>query len=198
MADPRIDQRLAAILAADVAGYSRLMEPDERATVATLDAYRAVFQEHVAEHGGRIVDTAGDSVLAIFLSAIGAVEAAIAIQEDLRDRNEILPEDQRMRFRLGVNLGDVIEKDDGSIYGSGVNVAARLEGLAEPGGICVSGKVIEEVEGKTDCGFEDIGDHEVKNIAKPLRVYRVRAESESVEETETACGSLLYTDRAWR
>ena len=139
MADPHVDQRLAAILAADVAGYSRLMEADERATVATLDIYRGVFQEHVTAHGGRIVDTAGDSVLAVFLSAIGAVEAAIAIQDELRGRNESLPEDQRMHFRLGVNLGDVIEKDDGSIYGSGVNVAARLEGLAEPGGICLSG-----------------------------------------------------------
>ena len=134
MADSHADQRLAAIMAADVAGYSRLMEADERATVATLDAYRAVFQERVTGHSGRIVDTAGDSVLAVFPSAIGAVEAAIDIQVELSDRNATLPEDQRMRFRLGVNLGDVIEKDDGSVYGSGVNVAARLEGLADPGG----------------------------------------------------------------
>ena len=173
MADPHVDKRLAAILAADVAGYSRLMETDERATVATLDAYRAVFQEHVTAYGGRIVDTAGDSVLAIFPSAIGAVAAAKDIQEDLGTRNEALPEQQRMRFRLGVNLGDVIEKDDGSIYGSGVNVAARLESLAEPGGICLSGKVVEEVEGKSDCGFEDIGEHEVKNIARPVRAFHL-------------------------
>ncbi len=173
MADPHVDQRLAAILAADVAGYSRLMEADERATVATLDIYRGVFQEQVTAHGGRIVDTAGDSVLAVFLSAIGAVEAAIAIQDELRGRNESLPEDQRMHFRLGVNLGDVIEKDDGSIYGSGVNVAARLEGLAEPGGICLSGSAHEQVEGKIDLGFQDIGEHEVKNIVRPVRAYRV-------------------------
>ena len=173
MADPHVDKRLAAILAADVAGYSRLMETDERATVATLDAYRAVFKEHVTAYGGRIVDTAGDSVLAIFPSAIGAVAAAKDIQEDLGTRNEALPEQQRMRFRLGVNLGDVIEKDDGSIYGSGVNVAARLESLAEPGGICLSGKVVEEVEGKSDCGFEDIGEHEVKNIARPVRAFHL-------------------------
>ena len=133
MATPHVDQRLAAILAADVVGYSKLMEADERATVGKLDACRAVFQEHVAGYGGRIVDTAGDSVLAVFASAIGAVEAAIEIQKEIRDWNEGLPEDQRMRFRLGVNLGDVIEKDDGSVYGSGVNVTARLEGLAEPG-----------------------------------------------------------------
>ena len=126
MADPHADQRLAAILAADVAGYSRLMEADERATVATLDAYRAVFQERVAGHGGRIVDTAGDSVLAVFPSAIGAVEAAIEIQDELGRRNETLPEDQRMHFRLGVNLGDVIEKDDGSVYGSGNSLFASL------------------------------------------------------------------------
>ena len=148
MADPHADQKLAAIMAADVAGYSRLMEADERATVATLDAYRAVFQEHAAGHGGRIVDTAGDSVLAVFPSAIGAIEAAIAIQNELGDRNERLPEDQRMRFRLGVNLGDVIEKDDGSIYGSGVNVAARLESLAEPGGVTISEDIFHQVEGR--------------------------------------------------
>jgi len=164
---------LAAILAADVAGYSRLMEADERATVATLDAHRAVFREHVAGHGGRIVDTAGDSVLAVFPSAIGAVEAAVAIQETLRDRNEDLPEDRRMRFRIGINLGDVIEKDDGSIYGSGVNVAARMESLAEPGGICVSGNVHDFVESKVDLSFEDIGEREVKNITRPVHAYRV-------------------------
>ncbi len=184
MADPHADQRLAAILAADVAGYSRLMEADERATVATLDAYRAVFQEHVAACGGRIVDTAGDSVLAAFPSAIGAVEAATAIQEALRGRNEALPEQQRMRFRIGVNLGDVIEKEDGSIYGSGVNVAARLEGLAEPGGICLSGSAHEQAEGKIDAGFQDIGEHAVKNIARPVRAYRIGADSADASPPE--------------
>ena len=132
-----------------------------------------MFHEHVAGHGGRIVDTAGDSVLAVFPSAIGAVEAAIAIQQDLASSNEPLPEDRRMRFRIGVNLGDVIEKDDGSIYGSGVNVAARLEGLAEPGGVTISEDIFRQVEGKIDLGFEDIGEHEVKNIARPVRAYRV-------------------------
>jgi adenylate cyclase len=177
-------------MAADVAGYSRLMEADERATVATLDTYRAVFQARVAGHGGRIVDTAGDSVLAVFPSAIGAVQAALEIQTDLGNRNETLPEDQRMRFRLGVNLGDVIEKDDGSVYGSGVNVAARLEGLAEPGGICLSGSAHEQVEGKTEYGFEDIGEHEVKNIARPVRVYRLIAEARPTMESEAEGPSL--------
>ncbi len=153
------------------------MEADERATVATLDAYRAVFHEHVAGHGGRIVDTAGDSVLAVFPSAIGAVEAAIAIQQDLAGRNEPLPEDRRMRFRVGVNLGDVIEKDDGSIYGSGVNVAARLEGLGEPGGVTISEDIFRQVEGKIDRGFQDIGEHEVKNIARPVRAYRIKLDT---------------------
>ena len=177
MAEPSGDQRLAAILAADVAGYSRLMEADERATVAALDACRAVFRERVAAQGGRVVDTAGDSVLAVFPSAIGAVTAAIDIQAELGKRNDDLPEQQRMRFRVGVNLGDVIEKPDGSVYGSGVNVAARLEALAEPGGVTISEDIFRQVEGKTDLGFEDIGEHQVKNIARPVRAYRVSRES---------------------
>ena len=185
MANLHIDQRLAAILAADVAGYSRLMEADERATVAKLDAYRTVFQERVAEHGGRVVDTAGDSVLAVFPSAIGAVEAAIAIQEDLGTRNEALPEDQRMRFRLGVNLGDVIEKEDGSVYGSGVNVAARLEGLAEPGGVMISEDVYRQVMGKVDRDFEHAGSHDVKNITEPVIAYQVATKSVGAAQFST-------------
>jgi len=173
-------------LAADVVGYSRLMEADERATLSSLDASRAVFQEHVTGHGGRIVDTAGDSVLAVLQSAIGAVEAAIAIQDELYGRNESLPEDQRMHFRLGVNLGDVIEKDDGSVYGSGVNVAARLENLADPGGICISDKVQVEIEGKLDLGTEFIGEHEVKNIARPVRAFRVNADPAAQDVADTA------------
>ena len=198
MANPRGDQRLAAILAADVAGYSRLMEADERATVATLDACRAVFRDHVAGHGGRIVDTAGDSVLAIFPSAIGAVEAAIAIQDELRGRNEPLPEDRRMRFRLGVNLGDVIEKEDGSIYGSGVNVAARIEGIGEPGGVAISEDIFRQVEGKIDRGFEDIGEHEVKNIARPVRAYRIgfgTAQEGASDAAPTGAGDPKIPDR---
>lgn len=166
-------KRLTAILAADVVGYSRLMEADERATVATLDGHRAVFQAQVSGHGGRVVDTVGDSVLAVFPSTIGAVEAAIAIQGELRGRNQSLPDDRRMAFRIGVNLGDIIEKDDGTVYGSGVNVAARLESLAEPAGICLSGSAYEQVDGKLEAGFEDLGEHQVKNISRPVRAYRV-------------------------
>ena len=182
MSDQHADQRLAAILAADVVGYSRLMEADERATVATLDACRAVFKERVAGHGGRVVDTAGDSVLAAFPSAIGAVEAAVAIQEALRGRNEALPEQERMRFRIGVNLGDVIEKKDGSIYGSGVNVAARLEGLAEPGSVMISEDVHRQVMGKLARDFEHAGSHAVKNVAEPVTAYRLTIENIGVAQ----------------
>ncbi|MFP6756779.1 MAG: adenylate/guanylate cyclase domain-containing protein [Alphaproteobacteria bacterium] len=172
MSDDTVEQKLAAILAADVAGYSVLMGDDERATVATLDAYRDVFRVHVATEHGRVVDTAGDSVLAVFPSTIGAVRAALAIQNDLKPRNEALSEKRRMRFRIGVNLGDVIEKSDGTVYGDGVNIAARLEALAEPGGVTISGTTFDQVDGKLDIGFEYLGEKEVKNIAKPVRAYR--------------------------
>jgi len=134
-----LKQRLAAILAADVAGYSRLMAADERATVAALDAARKVFRSYIESGQGRVIDMAGDSVLAVFETASGAVSAALAVQEKLKDLIADTPEDRRMRFRIGVHLGDVIEKADGTIYGDGVNIAARLEGLADPGGIAVSG-----------------------------------------------------------
>lgn len=177
MADPRFQQKLAAILVADVAGYSRLMEADEQATVTCLDACRMVFREHVARGGGRIVDTAGDSVLAIFPSAIGAVDAAIEIQGEIHRRNEEWPEDQRMQFRIGVNLGDVIEKDDGTIYGSGVNVAARLQGLAEPGSFMISEDVHRQLSGKLKQIFEPAGSHQVKNIGAPVSAFRLAGET---------------------
>ena len=135
MQTPDLRSRLLAILAADAAGYSRLMSLDERGTVAALDAARAVFREHIALHGGRVIDTAGDSVLAVFDSAAGAVTAALGAQRDLAGPTTGLPEDRCMHFRIGVHLGDVIEKADGTVYGDGVNIAARLQGLAEPGGI---------------------------------------------------------------
>ena len=172
MADDTVSQKLAAILAADVAGYSALMGDDERATVATLDTYRAVFRDQVSAENGRVVDTAGDSVLAVFPSTIGAVRAALAVQNDLRPRNEDLPEHRRMRFRIGINLGDVIEKRDGTVYGDGVNIAARLESLAEPGGVTISGTTFDQVDGKLDVSFEYLGEKEVKNIARPVRAYR--------------------------
>ena len=182
MADAK--RRLASILSADVAGYSRLMGDDERATMDTLNAYRKVFRKHISNGGGRVVDTAGDSVLAVFDSVVEAVECAVDIQGELEGCNAGLPQDRQMYFRVGVNLGDILEQDDGTIYGDGVNVAARLESLAEPGGICLSGSAYEQVEGKTNLGFEGIGKHAVKNIARPVRVFRVTgADAAAPEKT---------------
>ncbi len=181
MADPRVDQRLAAVLAADVAGYSRLMGDDERATITTLDEMRGVFKERIETNRGRVVDMAGDSVLAVFETAIGAVEAAVAIQAGLAKRNQGLTEDRRMLFRVGVNLGDIFEKEDGSVYGDGVNVAARLEALADPGGVNISGSVHDSVLGKLDLGYEYLGENEVKNIAKPVRVYRAELDANETQ-----------------
>jgi adenylate cyclase len=178
MAENVVRQRLAAILAADVAGYSRLMGDDERATIDAINSCRAVFREQIEANGGRVVDMAGDSVLAIFDTAIGAFTTAMAAQERLGDLNADVAVERRMLWRIGVNTGDIHEQDDGTVYGDGVNVAARLEALAEPGGICLSDKVHTEVRGKIDRGFADLGDHEVKNIAEPVRAYRVLAAGE--------------------
>ena len=166
-------RRLAAILAADAAGYSRLMAADEDATVTALDTARSVFKARVEANQGRVIDMAGDSVLALFETAIGAVSAALAIQQELESSADATPEDRRMRFRIGVHLGDVIEKADGTIYGDGVNIAARVQSLAEPGGVTVSGMVQETVRDRIAAGFEDQGEHEVKNIARPVHVFRV-------------------------
>jgi len=167
-------QRLAAILMADVAGYSRLMSCDERGTVAALDDARAVFRTTVAAHRGRVIDMAGDSVLAVFETAGGAVVSALAIQAELARLSADVAADCRMQFRIGIHLGDVIEKADGTVYGDGVNIAARLEGIAEPGGVTVSDAVQCAVRQRLDAAFDDIGDQRVKNIATPVRAYRVR------------------------
>ncbi|MCG6952248.1 MAG: tetratricopeptide repeat protein [Betaproteobacteria bacterium] len=167
-------QRLAAILAADAAGYSRLMGADEHATLAALDAARAVFRAQIESNQGRVIDMAGDSVLAVFETANGAVIAALAIQRALYEAAKDVAEDRRMRFRIGVHLGDIIEKADGTIYGDGVNIAARLQTLAEPGGISVSDAVRSSVKSRAGAVFESQGEHAVKNIAEPVRVYRVK------------------------
>jgi adenylate cyclase len=166
-------QRLAAIFAADVVGYSRLMAADERATVAALDAARVIFRTQIESSQGRIIDMAGDSVLAVFDSATGAVSAALAIQQALEAAARTVPDERRMRFRIGVHLGDVIEKLDGSVYGDGVNIAARLEGLAPPGGIIVSDVVQGAVRNRLAITFVDLGEREVKNMAS-LRAYEVK------------------------
>ena len=172
-------QRLAAILAADAAGYSRLMAADERGTIAALDGARAVFREQIESHQGRVVDMAGDSVLAVFETASGAVGAALAVQQRLDALAVAVPAEQRLRFRIGVHLGDVMEKADGTVYGDGVNIAARLEGLALPGGVTVSDAVHAAVRSRVAVRFEDLGAQQVKNITDPVRAYRVLARANS-------------------
>jgi adenylate cyclase len=168
-----MQRRLAAILSADAAGFSRLMGEDDVATVKLISTCRATMGELAAAHGGRVVDSPGDNILAEFGSAIDAVRAALGMQEKLAACNAGLPESRRMAFRVGINLGDVIV-EDGRLYGDGVNIAARIEALAEAGGICISGKVYDEVSRKLEAAFEDLGEHTLKNIAAPTRVYRVR------------------------
>jgi adenylate cyclase len=169
-------RKLAAILSADAVGYSRLMQADEPATVETLNAYRAAMRRIIERHKGRVVNAPGDALLAEFASVVEAVSAAVEIQQALEGRNMELPAERRMHFRIGVNLGDVIEQEDGTIYGDGVNIAARMEALAEGGGVCVSSTVFDSVEGKLALGFDFLGEQQVKNITKPVRVYRVRTE----------------------
>jgi class 3 adenylate cyclase len=173
MEAPELERRLAAILAADVEGYSRLMHGDEEATMATLSARRGVVDELIARHRGRIANTAGDSVLAEFVSVLDAVRCAIEIQAALQSANEGEPEGQLMRFRIGVNVGDVMVKDD-DIFGDGVNVAARLEGLVKGGEICVSRGVRDHLRHRGGMVFEDLGEQLVKNIAHPIRAFRLR------------------------
>jgi adenylate cyclase len=165
-------RRLAAILAADIAGYSSLMSADEEATVRDLKAHQAIVLPMIGDHGGRVIDTAGDGILAEFASVVSAVECAIAIQKTMAERNATVDPTRRIQFRIGVNLGDVVF-DDVRVYGDGVNIAARLEAIAEPGGICISDKVRQEVKGKIDLACHDLGDQRLKNIAEPVRVHRV-------------------------
>jgi adenylate cyclase len=167
-----VERKLAAILSADVEGYSRLMGDDEVATVRAITEYRAVIASMVASHGGRVVDAPGDNVLAEFASVVDAVQSAVDIQRELESRNAALPPTRRMRFRIGINLGDVIVEGD-RLYGDGVNIAARLESLADGGGICLSGTAYDQIEGKLPFGYEFKGEHSVKNIARPVRVYRL-------------------------
>jgi len=179
MAEERVKRKMSAILSADVKGYSRLMGEDELLTVQTLKEYREVIDKLVQEYHGRVVDSPGDNVLAEFGSVVDAVECAAKIQEHLKEKNDRLPQNRRMEFRIGVNLGDVID-DEGRIYGDGVNVAARVEGLAEGGGICISGTAFDQIGKKLALGYEYLGEQEVKNIEKPIRVYKILTEPEAV------------------
>ncbi len=163
MADEKVTRKLTTILAADVEAYARLMHADEEATLKTLGEYREIIDGLIARHDGRVFSTGGDSVLAEFGSAVEAVRCAISCQEEISSRNAELADDQKLMFRIGINVGDVMVRD-GDLFGDGVNVAARLEGLAEAGGVCISGSVFEQIKHKLSLGFEDMGQQEVKNI----------------------------------
>jgi TolB-like protein len=186
-------RRLAAILAADVAGYSRLMGADEEGTLERLKALRReLLDPKIAEHHGRIVKTTGDGLLVEFHSVVDAVRCAVEVQRAMAERNAGAPAEKRIEFRFGIHQGDIIV-EDGDIFGDGVNLAARLEGLAEPGGICVSGRVRADAAGKVDVAFDDLGEQSLKNIARPLRVYRVRLGE--APETNTPTAALALPDK---
>jgi len=173
-----VKRKLTAILSADVKGYSRLMREDEEWTVRTLKGYKDVMGSLIPQHRGRVVDSTGDNLMAEFASVVDAVQCAVEIQQVLRAKNAVVPENRRMEFRIGINLGDVIEEGD-TIYGDGVNIAARLESLAEAGGICISESAYQQIENKLPLRYDYLGEHEVKNIAKPVRVYRARIEADA-------------------
>src|ERR1700738_738327 len=187
MAEERMERRLSAILAADIAGYSALMGADEARTVRDLKRHQAVVLPMVGEFGGRIIDTAGDGILAELPSVVNAVKCAVAIQSKMAERNATIEPERRMQFRVGINIGDVVY-DEARIYGDGINVAARLEGIAEAGGICISSKVYDEINGRIDLACQDIGEQQLKNIARPVRAYHVRLDS--VAPTATPAPAL--------
>lgn len=180
MAEEGFKRKLTAILSADVAGYSRLMESNEEATIQTLNTYRNSMSTLIQRYRGRVVDSTGDNLMAEFTSAVDAVQCAVEIQKQLKKENECLVENKRLEFRIGINIGDVVQDGD-RIYGSGVNVAARIEGIADPGGVCVSRNAYDHVKDKLELGFEFIGEREVKNIKEPVHVYKVLLGSVSPE-----------------
>ena len=183
MAEGDVTRRLTTIVAADVSGYSRLMGADEEGTLAALRAHRnELIDPKIAEFGGRIANTAGDSILIEFPSVVEALRCAMDIQDGVTERNRETPEDRRIAFRVGINVGDVMEQD-GDLLGDGVNVAARLEGLAEPGGICLSRTARDQVRDRMEIVLEDMGEVEVKNIARPVRAFRVLTEPGTISKT---------------
>ena len=188
MAEARVERRLAAILAADVVGYSRLMGINEEGTLAALKTHqRELIDPKIAEHRGRIVKTTGDGALVEFASAVDAVRCAVEIQRAMSERSAAIPEDRRIDFRIGINVGDIII-DEGDVYGDGVNIAARLEGIADRGGICISDDTFRQVRDKIDVGFDDAGERQLKNIERPVRVYRVQL-GKTVQRVERAPAS---------
>src|SRR5262249_35470932 len=173
MADGRVERRLSAIFAGDVAGYSRLMGADEEGTLARLNAHRREFLEpNIAAHRGRIIKRTGDGILIEFTSAVDAVRCAVEQQRGMAQRNTDMPADQRIEIRVGIHVGDIMI-EEGDIFGDGVNIAARLENIAQPGGICISDDAYRQIRGKLDENFQDSGEQELKNIARPVRVYQL-------------------------
>jgi TolB-like protein/cytochrome c-type biogenesis protein CcmH/NrfG len=193
MTTEALKRKLTAILSADVKGYSRLMGEDEEATVRTLTSYREIMSSLINQHRGRVVDSPGDNVLAEFASVVDAVQGAVEIQQALKARNAELPENRKMEFRIGINLGDVIEEGE-RIYGDGVNIAARVENLCTGGGICISISAYDQVETKLPLDYEYLGEHSVKNIPKPIRVYQVRAGEEAeISKVESGREAIVST-----
>jgi adenylate cyclase len=182
-------RKLTAILSADAVGYSRLMGENEEATVRTITSYRDILFTLIQQHNGNVLDSPGDNLLAEFASVVDAVQCAVAVQKEIQSRNDDLPEDRRMQFRIGINIGDVIQ-EKGRIYGDGVNIAARLEGLSDPGGICISKSAFDQIESKLPYGYEFLGDQPVKNITKPIGAYRVLIKSTDTHEKKQSPASL--------
>lgn len=168
-----IKRKISAILSADAVGYSRLMEADEETTVRTMESYRDTISSIVQQHNGRVVDSSGDNILSEFPSVVESVKCAVEIQHVIKAKNAVIPEARRMGFRIGIHLGDVIE-ENGRIYGDGVNIAARIESLADSDGICISRMAYDQILSKLALGYEDIGEHSVKNIERLIQVYRIR------------------------
>jgi adenylate cyclase len=178
MAEEGFKRKLTAILNADVVGYSRLMDDNEEATIQTLNIYRNSMTTLIEQHRGRVVDMTGDNLLAEFTSVVDAVGCSVHIQQKLDEQNKELPPERKINFRIGVNVGDVIEEQD-RIYGDGVNIAARVESMAEAGGICITGRAYDQVKNKLELGYEFLGEHSVKNIAEPVRIYKVLTEPDA-------------------
>jgi len=176
-ANQKVTRKLTAIMSADIKGYSILMADDEVLTIKMLNEYRSIMSTCIGQYNGRVVDSPGDNVLAEFASAVEALQCAVEIQKKLKKENDRLVESKRLEFRIGVNIGDVI-LDGNRIYGDGVNVASRIEGLADPGGVCLSKSAYEQIKTKLDFGFKYMGEHPVKNISEPVSVYKVLLDSE--------------------
>ena len=196
MADEGFKRKLTAVLSADAVEYSRLMAEDETSTVKTIASYREIMSSLIRQHRGRVVDSPGDNMLAEFSSVVDAVQCAVAVQNEFETLNADLSENRRMEFRIGINLGDVIDEED-RIYGDGVNVAARLEALADPGGVCVSKTAFDQIETKLPLGYEYLGQQSVKNIPKPVGAYRLVLEprvtvaGKPEKERKSACSGRI-------